>query len=133
MISKSINLVLGNKVNNSDMLMQDFVQAPDFFFDSINASDVLESQEDEQLLTIMCNKLKSGGMLKISGIDGISLCRKIGNGQVNISELNNLIKSIKQLNSLITMKKFFIDNKWQISSMIQDSNSIRYTIEATKP
>ncbi len=131
MINKSINLVQ-NKVNQNDMTEQELLMAPDHFFDEISVSRVFETSEDKDLFMKVCQKLTQGGKLSILGIDGVSLCRKVGAGEIKLSDLNELFLANKRLNSLIDFKKYFMENNWKIKFAGMKPSS-RYFIEAIRP
>ncbi len=131
MINKSINLVQ-NKVNQNDMTEQELLMAPDHFFDEISVSRVFETSEDKDLFMKVCQKLTQGGKLSILGIDGVSLCRKVGAGEIKLSDLNELFLTNKRLNSLIDFKKYFMENNWKIKFAGMKPSS-RYFIEAIRP
>lgn len=132
MISRSINLVT-EKINTNDMTEAELLQAPDLFFENINAIDVLDLSNNENILIQICNKLKSGGSLYIKGLDGISLCRKISTGEIPLDQFNTLLKSIKRLHSLNLLKNIFVEQKWKINFLSQENTDSRYSIQIIKP
>lgn len=131
MISKSVNLVL-EKVNSNDMLEQEIMGAPDFFFDKIDVCDLLELSDNDQLFVQLCDKLVNNGTIILRGMDAMSLTSKVSTGEIPLDTFNQILKSVRRLNSLVMFKKFFIEHKWNIKFTGYDEGS-RYIIEATKP
>ena len=129
MIHSSVNLVIQKK-NPNDLIEQELMQAPDFFFDRIHVVDVLEHSEDKELINKVCNKLKQGGSLFLSGIDGVPICRQFSQGKLPLENFNNILTSLKRFNSLVEFKSFFIKNNWQINMAGYDN--LRYYLEAIK-
>jgi hypothetical protein len=111
---KEIRLV-NNKHRENDILEEDLAECPDSFFTSIEVVDVLETSSDNEILQEVCSKVRRGGKLTLSGIDGYDLCRKIQYGEIGLEEANQSFFSIaNRLNSVLSLKKKFKDMNWSV-------------------
>lgn len=130
MINKNITLV-SQKRQDSDFTEQDLSNAPDGFFTEIKVLDVLEMSQDAQILDKICSKVRKQGKVIVSGIDGLEMCRKVYYGQMPLNDAaQNFFKHINNLNSIPSLKKYFLEKKWDVAFVgLSDG---RYLLEAVR-
>jgi len=129
MISKNINLVV-NKRNENDLSEQDLVLAPDSYFTSIFVSDVLEFSENNDVLASVVQKIRKNGVLILSGIDGLEVCRKVFFGESAIEEASGFFGRCKRINSITSIRTLLESKGLQIKFAGVDNG--RYLVEAQK-
>lgn len=128
MISKDVRLV-NNKVNDNDMTEQDLDLAPDSFFNSVFVMDMLELSARD-LLPVVVRKVKSGGTLKMVGVDCIDLCRQVFYGELSVEDSSNIFGNVNRVNSLSSLRTKFINDGFQI--VFAGMNEGRYFLEVIK-
>lgn len=130
MINKNIRLV-NEKINDIDFTEQDLKNAPDSFFSEITVMNVLESSDDENILNVVCQKVRKNGKVVLNGVDANELCRNIYYGDTSLSEASkNFFSKSKNLYSAVDLKKYFLENKWKIN-FVGIKNGL-YLVEATR-
>jgi hypothetical protein len=131
MINKNIRIV-NNKQNQNDMLESELDLAPDGYFNEIFVHDVLETSVDSNILKKISDKVRKNGVLKLTGIDGHEMCRRVYYGEESIEQLSeSFFGKINRLNSIVSIKTFFGELEWNILfSGIQDG---KYFVEVKKP
>jgi len=130
MIDKTIHLV-PQKLQATDYTEDDLNMSPDGFFTTISAVDILEVSPSDDILDKICNKLRTGGILQLSGIDGLALCRGVYAGDINLAQYSNIIKNLKRVYSVISLKKYFTDRHWKIEFAGLHQN--KYNVKIRKP
>jgi hypothetical protein len=131
MIDKRIRLVPA-KQRESDLTFADLLEAPDAFFLEINVADVLEVSEDPQTLSTICNKIRKGGKLILTGVDGLDICRQVYFGLMPLHDAAaNFFKHASYLYSVGVLKEYFLNMKWDIQFIGLSEG--RYLIEVVKP
>lgn len=129
MISKQIRLVV-EKINENELTEDDIKLAPDSFFNEITIINLLDVSKNNDLLNIVCNKLKKHGILKINGIDIRSVCRDVYYGKIDLQNANTIFRNIKNFNTISKFKDYFLSDKWQINFLgMQEYN---YFVEVIK-
>lgn len=108
--------VVPSKEFPQDLVDKDLINAPDGFFEKIEVVDALEVSSYSNILDIVSSKIKKGGVLILSGIDSVVLCREIVNGNCNLEEASKFFAPIKNLFTIPKLKEYFINKKWKIKT-----------------
>jgi|GEM_PF-3396931 len=133
MLNKSVSVVVRKSGKDSnEVLIDELKEAPDGYFNQINCIDVLE-KEDSGTIDLICSKVRKNGKLVLVGFDAISLCRMVYKGTVSLEDATeNFFKHVKNLNSVLSIKKYFTErsNGWSIDFASVKDN--RYMVEVTR-
>ncbi len=129
MINKEIRLV-SEKINQNELTEEDFNNVPDSFFNEITVINLLDTSQNNNLLNLVCAKLKRKGTLKINGIDARAVCRDIYYGKIDLQNASNIFNKIRNLNTISTFKNYFLSDKWQINFL--GTQEYNYFVEVTK-
>jgi hypothetical protein len=127
MISKDISLVV-NKANDTDFDEEQLKSAPDSFFNSIFVSDVLELSNDDKVLDNVLSKVKKSGVIKLSGMDGIEMCRRVYFGEIPIEASSDFFAQSKRINSLTSIRTELEKRGYKVLFAGVDAG--RYLVEA---
>ncbi len=128
---KEIRVVL-NKQDTGDVTPEELDEAPDGFFEKISLVDVYEVSDNQEVLKLAQQKVRTGGKLFISGVDGNDLARQIYLGDISLETAsNNIFQHVKRLTSALELcDKISSEDKWSITFTAVDNG--RYSIEAIK-
>ena len=129
MINKTIHLV-PHKLQPTDFIEDDLDMSPDGFFTIISATDILENSPSDNILDKLCSKLRMGGFLQLNGIDGLELCRGVYSGNITLIQYSNIIKNVRRVYSILSLKKYFADKQWKIEFAGLHQN--KYNIKVRK-
>lgn len=123
--------IVKEKIKPDDFTEEDLIQAPDAFFTEIEALDILETSDNDDILNLLCSKVRKGGKLHLSGFDGMLLCKEVASTRISLQEASNIIKPIKRFNSLLIIKEYLSANGWKI--LFAGMNGMnRYLLQVTK-
>ncbi len=130
MIDKKIKLV-SIKTEESEFTEEDLEKAPDGFFVEIDVVDVLDHTDRSNALGFICSKVRRNGRLRLSGIDGLDLCRNTFYGAIPLDVASQYFKPLTQLNSIVSLKEYFLNNQeWTVGfTGLKDG---RYLVEVTR-
>jgi hypothetical protein len=130
MIDKNAR-VLTQKLEPTDIVEQDLKGAPNAYFIDLNVIGLLESSSDDNILDILCDKIRKGGKIRIQGVDGLEVCRLVYSGGISLEEANRSCFSVsKRLYSVPILKEYFLKKQWKINFVGMSNN--KYLIEATR-
>tara|TARA_R110000765_G_scaffold18586_1_gene49529 strand:+ start:45 stop:440 length:396 start_codon:yes stop_codon:yes gene_type:complete len=130
MIDKNAR-VLTQKLEPTDIVEQDLKGAPNAYFIDLNVIGLLESSSDDNILDILCDKIRKDGKIRIQGVDGLEVCRLVYSGGISLEEANRSCFSVsKRLYSVPILKEYFLKKQWKINFVGMSNN--KYLIEATR-
>ena len=119
--------------HNSGTKEAELREMPNSYLELLEIQDVLETSKDDDIITLVCSKIKSGGQLNISGIDGHAFAMNIAHGAKSLQEINRegYIKMINRLHSLSMLREHFMSIQWKIISASVTSEA--YNLQVEKP
>ncbi len=130
MISKKIRLV-NEKNNQAEFNEEDLRNAPDGFFEEISVLDVLETSSSDNVMEEITHKIRKNGILKLSGVDALDMCRQVYYGEIPMEEASaHFFSHAKRLNSLVSIKDYFVQKGWKVK--FAGMSSGRYLVEAQR-
>lgn len=129
MINKRIELVL-KKADENQLTEEDLYDSPSSYFLEIKTDNILELSTRDDILDVICSKVKKGGCVILSGIDLMELCRNSYHGYIDSEKVSRTISKMNRGYSVVTLKEFFQNKNWKIN-FIGIKNS-KYLIEATR-
>jgi len=119
------------KQTESDLVEAEFFDAPDSFFTSITVQDVLEMSDKLDIIDLVAAKVRKNGTLTLEGIDALDVCRRVHYGVMTLtSAANDFFTKTKNLNSVATLKDYFIKKQWKVNfASLKDG---RYLLEVVR-
>ena len=85
---------------------------------------------NDNILEEVIKKVRKDGSIRVSGIDGLEMCRQVFYGSVKIEDASKFFGATKRLNSITSIRSFFEDRGLEIKFAGIDSG--RYFVEAKK-
>ena len=133
MINKKMRLIpdFYTENQNGEIKEAELQEVPNGYLETLEVQDALETSIDDQIIEKVCSKIKSGGKLVMSGMDGHSLAMGVAHGSKRLDELRGYIRIANRLNSLTGLSEYFMVRKWKIVSAVADHES--YNLEVEKP
>ena len=106
-----------NVTPNGEIKEAELQEIPNGYLDSLEIQDALETSRDDQIIEKVCSKIKSGGSLSISGVDGHSLAMSVAHGAKPLQELGSYIRVANRLNSLNGLREYFMTQNWEAGAL----------------
>lgn len=130
MLNKKIRLVT-KKENESDVLEEDLDGAPNSFFEEIKVVDVLEVSENDDIIDFLCKKVRIGGKVVLSGVDGLEVCRQVWLGSISLDDVGSqFFRHVRNLFSIVSLREIFLSKNWEVN--FSGVKNGRYLVEATR-
>ena len=120
-----------NVTPNGEIKEAELQEIPNGYLDSLEIQDALETSRDDQIIEKVCSKIKSGGSLSISGVDGHSLAMSVAHGAKPLQELGSYVRVANRLNSLNGLREYFMTRNWEVLSASITTEA--YNLEVKKP